>query len=175
MKQHAGWVDVQSEIDVGTTFRIYLPVSAQMTGEQEPMMEPTQALGGQETILVVEDEPSLRDLVREILQSYGYRVIEAAHGTEALKIWETRKDEIDLLFTDMMMPAGPSGRELAQRLMTEKPTLRVVYTSGYSVDVVAADFNFREGVNFLQKPYLPETLAQTIRNCLDHKERLSAI
>ena len=175
VKQHEGWVEVQSEIDAGTTFRIYLPVSAEMSSVEEPMMEPTQALGGQETILAVEDEPSLRDLVKEILASYGYRVIEASNGSEALEIWKKRQGEIDLLFTDMMMPAGPSGRELAQRLMDDKPTLRVVYTSGYSVDVVAADFNFREGVNFLQKPYLPETLAQTIRNCLDHKERLSAI
>ena len=99
---------------------------------------------------------------------------EAANGHEAIEVWEHHKDEIDLLFTDMMMPEGISGRELAQRLTGEKTDLKVVYTSGYSVDVVAADFNFREGINFLQKPYLPETLAQTIRNCLDHKERLSA-
>lgn len=173
VKQHEGWVEVLSEIDMGTTFRIYLPVSAQMTTSEEPIMEPTQALGGQETILVVEDEAGLRDLVKEILQSYGYRVLEAANGNQALQVWQEHQDEIDLLFTDMMMPEGLTGRELAQRLTNDKPTLHVVYTSGYSVDVVAADFNFREGINFLQKPYLPETLAQTIRNGLDHKERLS--
>ncbi len=173
-KQHEGWVEVSSEIDLGTTFRVYLPVSAQMGSPEEPLMEPTQALGGQETILVVEDESGLRDLVKEILQSYGYQVLEASTGNEALRVWHEHKEGIDLLFTDMMMPEGLTGRELSQRLMAEKPTLRVVYTSGYSVDVVAADFNFREGINFLQKPYLPETLAQTIRNCLDHKEKLSA-
>jgi PAS domain S-box-containing protein len=174
LRQHDGWVEVCSEVGAGTTFKLYLPVSAQTSGASEPLMEPSQALGGEETILAVEDEPSLRDLVKEILQGYGYRVLEAATGAEALEVWAREKDSIDLLFTDMMMPEGVSGRELAQRLTADKATLRVVYTSGYSVDVVAADFSFREGVNFLQKPYLPETLAQTIRNCLDHKERLSA-
>jgi two-component system cell cycle sensor histidine kinase/response regulator CckA len=174
VKQHEGWVEVSSDLDVGTTFRLYLPICAQATSASETMMEPSQALGGEETILVVEDEGSLRDLVKEILQSYGYRVLEASSGTEALQVWDQHKDEVDLLFTDMMMPEGVSGRELAQRLSADKPTLRVIFTSGYSVDVVATDFNFREGVNFLQKPYLPETLAQTIRNCLDHKEKLSA-
>ena len=174
VKQHEGWLEVNSEVGVGTTFKIYLPACAQASGANEPSLEPSRAMGGEETILAVEDEGSLRDLVKEILQSYGYRVLEAANGHEAIEVWEHHKDEIDLLFTDMMMPEGISGRELAQRLTGEKIDLKVVYTSGYSVDVVAADFNFREGINFLQKPYLPETLAQTIRNCLDHKERLSA-
>ena len=123
--------------------------------------------GGKETILAVEDESALRDLVHEILEGYGYRVLQASNGLQALEVWRRHRNEIDLLFTDMMMPEGVSGRELAEILTSEKQELKVVYTSGYSVDVVASDMNFEEGYNFLQKPYNPDRLAKTVRNCLD--------
>jgi two-component system, cell cycle sensor histidine kinase and response regulator CckA len=94
-------------------------------------------------------------------------VLEAAHGKEALKIWHEHRGEIDLLLTDMMMPEGLSGWELAELIHQEKPDLKVIYTSGYSVDLFGHSTELREGVNFLPKPYHPATLAKAIRACLD--------
>ena len=110
---------------------------------------------------------SLRDLVQEILEQKGYRVIPASTGAQALEIWGERGKEIDLIFTDMMMPGGVSGRELAEHALREKPQVKVIYSSGYSLDVVNPDFVMNEGTHFLQKPYNPETLARAVRECLN--------
>jgi CheY-like chemotaxis protein len=115
----------------------------------------------------VEDEPALRALVRSILERNGYRVVEASSGIAALELWPKERGRIDLLLTDMVMPDGMNGRELGQRLQAEKPGLRVLYTSGYSADVVGADFVLQDGVNFLQKPYHPRRLSAAVRACLD--------
>ena len=88
-------------------------------------------------------------------------------GAQALKVWQQHKDEIDLLLTDMMMPEGVSGRELAEKLLAERPRLKVIYSSGYSVDVVGPGYCLEEGSNYLQKPYHPETLVRAVRNRLD--------
>jgi len=120
-----------------------------------------------ETIFVVEDEQALRALVRKVLERYGYEVIDAASGLSALQVWAKHKGQIDLLLTDMVMPDGMTGRELAEKLQTDKPHLKVVFTTGYSSDLLGKDIVLREGVNFLQKPYHPQKLAQTIRNGLD--------
>jgi CheY-like chemotaxis protein len=127
----------------------------------------TPAPRGSETILLVEDEPALRELALQLLQDTGYCVFVARSGVAALKIWEEHRDQIDLLFTDMVMPEGISGRELAERLQAQKPGLKVLFTSGYSVDIIRRDFALRDGLNFLQKPYRQHTLAQAIRDCLD--------
>ena len=89
-------------------------------------------------------------------------------GAQALKVWEQRRDAVDLLFTDMVMPEGVSGRELAERLCHDRPDLKVIYTSGYSLDVVNPDFAEQHGSTFLQKPYDPETLARAVRDCLNN-------
>ncbi len=165
VQQHQGWPEVQSEVGKGTTFKVFLPVSSkapQRHGSATRQVVP----GGDETILVVEDEPALRELVQEILQKKGYRVLDASTGVKALKVWEEHKDEIDLLLTDMMMPEGVSGRELADQLLLDRPNLKVIYTSGYSLDVVSPEFNIQDTI-FLQKPYHPETLAQTVWDCLN--------
>ena len=125
------------------------------------------ARGGDETILVVEDEPSLRELVEEVLRKKGYTVLEAATGVQALRVWQHHKDQIDLLLTDMMMPEGVSGRELAEKVLAEKPELKVIYSSGYSLDTISPGFMLKEGSNYLQKPYNPDTLIRTVRNRLD--------
>lgn len=125
--------------------------------------------GGSETILLVEDERALRGLVRGILERQGYRIVEAESGVSALLVWGQHKEEIHLLLTDMIMPDGMTGRELAEKLQEEKPALKVIFTSGYNPDIVGEGFVLREGVNFLQKPYHPRTLAQTVRDCLDAK------
>ena len=101
------------------------------------------------------------------LQRYGYRVLEAPTGAQALKVWRHHQDKIDLLLTDMMMPEGVSGRELANIVTGEQSHLKVIYTSGYSADVLGKDFLNQDGINFLQKPYHPDTLVQMVRDCLD--------
>jgi PAS domain S-box-containing protein len=167
VKQHQGWAEVESQVGQGTTFKVYLPVATK-AAPRDAGMKPREVPGGDETILVVEDEPALRELVQEILEKKGYRVLEASTGVQALKIWEKHKDDIDLLLTDMMMPEGVSGRELAERVLEERSDLKVIYSSGYSLDVVNSDTAVKDGMNFLQKPYDPETLARTVRDCLNN-------
>ena len=166
VNQHQGWVEVESQVAKGTTFKVFFPIATKAASAQTTS-KPKHADGGDETILIVEDEPALRELVQEILEKKGYRVLEASTGVQALKIWELHKDDIDLLLTDMMMPEGVSGRELAERVLKDRADLKVIYSSGYSLDVVANEPAFREGLNFLQKPYDPETLAHIVRECLN--------
>ena len=119
--------------------------------------------------MLVEDERPVRNLVRSILERYGYRVVEADSGVSALELWPRHKEEVHLLLTDVVMPDGMTGAELAEKLQAEKPALKVIFTSGYNPDVVGKDFVLREGLNFLQKPYHPRKLAETVRDCLDAK------
>jgi len=118
------------------------------------------------TILVVEDEPSLRSLVVMVLQELGYRVFEASSGVVAREIWKEKQGEIDLLFTDLVMPDGISGRELADELRQKKPGLKVIYTSGFSAEFGSKGFVLREGVNFLRKPYVLAQLIEIVRSLL---------
>jgi len=117
-------------------------------------------------ILVVEDEPSLRMLVRKVLERNDFDVLEAASGTAALELWNEDKPPIDLLLTDMVMPDGMSGRQLAERLKADNPSLKVLYTSGYSTDLLGKDLGLEEGLNFLQKPYPPARLVETVKRAL---------
>jgi two-component system cell cycle sensor histidine kinase/response regulator CckA len=167
VQQHKGWIKVSSKVKEETVFQVYLPALAD-TGElRETVAVPPEIRGGSETVLVVEDETPLRQLVKSVLQRHGYRVLEAESGVDALPIWLQYRDQISLLLTDMVMPHGVSGRELAQRLRGDKPELKVIYSSGYSLAVVGGDMVLREGLNFLQKPYHPRKLAQAVRDCLD--------
>ncbi len=168
VQQHHGWIDVKSQINRGTTFHIFLPAAddpARIDQPEKPV--PTRVNGGHETILVVEDEPALRELVTSVLEFYGYRVLEAMHGKEALTVWSRHKDDIDLLLTDIVMPEGLSGLEVAELLKNDRPDLKVIYSSGYSVELFEQKLKLSEGVNFLPKPYQPKTLAQFVRQCLD--------
>jgi two-component system, cell cycle sensor histidine kinase and response regulator CckA len=167
VKQHKGWVEVQSELGRGTAFNIYLPTVAQpdLTGPVRPVSPPAPR-NGHETILVVEDEPALRELVVEILEWHGYHVLSAASGAQALEIWKAQRDKVSLLVTDMVMP-GMTGRELALRLQGANPSLRVIYTSGYSPGMAGKDLALLEGFNFLPKPYPPTKLTELVRECLD--------
>jgi CheY-like chemotaxis protein len=166
VKQHQGWVEVESEVGRGTTFKVFFPVSTRAVNGAT-LAPPAPVVGGDETVLVIEDEPALRELVQEILEQKGYRVIAATTGAQAMEIWAERGKEVDLIFTDMMMPGGVSGRELAEHALREKPDVKVIYSSGYSLDVVGPDFTVTEGLQFLQKPYNPETLARVVRECLN--------
>jgi PAS domain S-box-containing protein len=167
VQQHQGWIHIYSEVGHGTIFRIYLPRLAAKSGQDSGQSELTAVRGGKETILLVEDEVALRSSMHKALSQLGYHVLESVSGVETLKVWEQHRKEIDLLLTDMVMPGGMTGKDLAARLLNENPKLKVIYTSGYSIDVVGRNFPLEEGVNFLAKPFGAHRLAQTVRNCLD--------
>ena len=102
-----------------------------------------------------------------MLESYGYHVTDAPNGLRALDVWKEHQQCFDLLLTDIVMPDGVTGRDLADILKQQKPELRVLFSSGYSSDIIGKDFVLSDGVTFLQKPYNPQTLAETVRHCLD--------
>jgi CheY-like chemotaxis protein len=169
VKQHGGWIEVASEVGKGTSFNVFFPATGEpIVGLQAETTEAVEAVrGGKETILVVEDEPVLRDLAHVILRDCGYEVLEAGTGSEALRVWNTRQGEVDLLLTDMVMPDGMSGMELAQRLRDAHPELKIIFASGYSMEELDTGF-VREGhALFLQKPYTHVTLPKAVRECLD--------
>ena len=167
VQQHEGWINVYSEVGQGTTFKVYLPRLAGMNSKIIAQKMLATVPTGKETILLVEDEPALCAAIRMTLTNLGYRVLEASTGPNALTVWQKHHAEIHLLLTDLMMPEGMSGRELAQRLIRKNSKLKVIYMSGYSPEVVSRDFPLQEGVNFLAKPFQTPQLAQTIRDCLD--------
>lgn len=167
-KQHQGWVEIESEVDCGTLFRVFLPVTA--TAEMPPVRSPADILqvqGGQETILLVEDEEPVRAFARTVLQMHGYKVLEAGSGVEALETWKWHRDRIALLLTDMVMPDDMSGQELAKRLQTDRPDLKVLFSSGYNPAMARQVLSAQAAFSFLQKPYQPKTLARMVREVLD--------
>ncbi len=174
VKQHHGWIEVQSEIGVGTTFKVFIPVAGKAgDAPADPSAKSENVRGGKESILLVEDEIGLLELVREILQQYQYRVLIASSGVEALRVWDECNGQIDLLLTDMIMPGGMTGTDLAAELKRRKPGLKVIYASGYSSALTGKDFTQGENI-FLAKPYQPNQVARLIRDTLDGvpKDRL---
>ncbi len=111
----------------------------------------------------------MRELVASVLQNYGYNILQAASGHEAVGVWREHKDRINLLLTDLVMPGNMNGHELAEKLRGEQSGLKVIFTSGYSADIVGKNFKLDASLNFLQKPYHPNMLALTVRRCLDSK------
>ena len=168
VKQHEGWVEVSSEVGKGSTFNVFFPASGEPVKALTPEVAQAAAVrGGQETILVVEDEPVLRDMAHLILQDCGYRVLEAGSGAEALQVWERNPGGIDLVITDVVMPGGMSGRDLAVKLKAGHPQVKIMFTSGYNMEESNTDFFRRGGAVFLQKPYTRPHLAEAVRKCLD--------
>ncbi|PYJ60916.1 MAG: hybrid sensor histidine kinase/response regulator [Verrucomicrobia bacterium] len=167
VKQHLGWIEVASEVGLGTSFKIFIPVTSQPAPERQAKVVESKTGEGTETVLLVEDEEAVRGLLKIILQRHGYRVLEAASGSAALLVWKKYGTQIDLLLTDMIMPDGLTGRELAKQLLAQEPGLKVVYSSGYDDDPEGTAFISRGTAVFLQKPYTPKKLIQTVRQCLD--------
>ena len=166
VRQHQGWLEVESQPDQGTSFRVFFPASHQAAEKTELVID-SKLQGGRETVLVAEDEEPLRQMVVHILKIQGYTVLEAESGQQALAVWEQSNRKIDLLLTDMVMPGGIMGRELAEKLAGKFPGLKVIYTSGYSPGMAGKDASLLEGRNFLPKPYSIGKLTQFVRECLD--------
>jgi nitrogen-specific signal transduction histidine kinase len=168
VKQHEGWVEVSSELGQGSTFSIFFPASSEPVTTRAPEVDiAVEVRGGHETILVVEDEPLLREMAHLILQNCGYKVLEAGSGAEALQVWERNPGAIDLIVTDIVMPGGMTGRELAAKLLDQHPRTKIIFTSGYNVEETNTDFFRRGGAVFLQKPYTRPKLAKIVRDTLD--------
>jgi PAS domain S-box-containing protein len=172
VKQHQGWLEVESQVGRGSTFKVYIPACPDTASHIPKGAQPIEYKGGVETILLVEDEPSLRSLIAEILSALGYRVFPASSGVEALNWWRKEGSPVQLLLTDIVMPDGVSGGELAEKLQSEIPELKVIFISGYSVDLTSPQLSLQEGVNFLQKPFSPHLLARCVRDCLDNQQPL---
>ena len=180
VKQHGGWVEVASEVSRGSRFDCYIPIEGQAVARRpasdaapEPAsrkpVTPSAIDKGRnkETVLVVEDEAIVSRLVTKILVAQGYRVVNAGNGKEALKLWEDQGKDIDLLLTDVVMPEGVSGLELASRLVRDKPDLRVILTSGYNRDLGDASFTLPAEYRFIAKPYEFKDLVTEVRSILD--------
>jgi len=172
VKQSGGEIAVQSEVGKGTVFTICLPHAGAAPAAEPAVQEaaPETASGTGETILLVEDEPGVRKLVRQMLVQQGYQVLEAGSGPEALALVERHPGRIDLLLTDVVMPQI-NGRELAEQLQSLRPGIKLIYMTGYTEDAVVRHGVVTAGVVCLQKPFLPDTLARKVREVLDRAEQ----
>jgi two-component system, cell cycle sensor histidine kinase and response regulator CckA len=168
IKQSRGYVLVESEPGLGTTFRIYLPRVEDALEPAGPAGVSRPQAGGSETVLLVEDEESVRQLVRETLESKGYKVLEADNGEAALRIVSEYSEKIDMLITDVVMP-GMSGRELSARLCASRPQTKVLYLSGYTEDAIGHEGVVDPDTAFLQKPFTLQMLSRKVREVLGER------
>ena len=175
VRQHGGFVDVESEIGVGTTFRVHLPLT--MTEAIAPVANaaPKAVRGGSETILVAEDHDGLREIARETLTSLGYNVIIACDGEQAVREFRNHQSAIDLLVFDVMLPKR-SGPEAYSEILKLRPDVPVIFATGYSSDIALLHKTETQGAALLQKPYVPRDLARRVRELLDqHVSKLNPV
>jgi len=168
VKQNDGFIYVYSEPQKGTAVKIYLPAAEDEQQKEENTKEDMLGLRGTETILLVEDDHSVRELTRSALSAYGYSVLTAADGEEALRVFSQQQGEIDLLLTDVIMPVM-GGREIAEKLCAQAPQLKIIYFSGYTDNSIVHQGILEEGVEFIQKPFSNIDLAEKVRHVLDMK------
>lgn len=166
VKQAGGSIWVYSEPDEGTTFKVYLPRAGGTPAALPAPLDPVRPTGGDETVLIVEDNEAVREVAVAALQAQGYRVLQATDGEQALALVQHIQEEIHLLVTDVVMP-GMSGAVLATGLRERIPALKVLYTSGYTENVIVHHGVLEEGIAFLPKPYRPSDLARRVREVLD--------
>ncbi len=166
VKQSGGSIWAYSEIEKGTTFRVYLPRVSEDAQEYKRRTELERAPQGAETILLVEDDETVRDLTHEVLMNYGYEVLDAAHGYAALLVCERYPKTIHLLLTDVVMPEM-SGREVANRIAARRPEMKVLFMSGYTDEAIVHHGVLDANTPFIQKPFAPDALARKVRDVLD--------
>jgi two-component system, cell cycle sensor histidine kinase and response regulator CckA len=166
VKQHGGNIWVYSEPGKGTAIKVYLPVSERNHLHKKIIPKKTRDLSGSETILLVEDNEQVRDIARSILGRFGYRILEAENGTEALKFSALPEESVDLLLTDVVMP-DMNGKELFTQLIKEFPTLKVIYMSGYTDNVIVHHGVLDDGVQFIQKPFTTQSLVSKVREVME--------
>lgn len=167
VRQHQGWMEVESTLGQGTSFCIYLPRIPKTKAIRLAPPEANSPRGRGETLLVVEDEIALREIAVEALTLFGYRALPASDGEEALKLWEQHHGDIDLVLTDMKMPKGLSGLELAEKLWRTKSSLKIIIMSGYSLEMLRDNPVGGVAYTFLAKPFDLRVLAEAVRHCLD--------
>jgi len=165
IKQHNGYINVYSEIGRGTTFKIYLPL-IKAEGETTASTLPESVKGGSETVLVAEDDDSLRDIISTVLKDFGYRVIEAKDGQEAVRKFQENQDAIHLVVLDAIMPKM-SGKEARDAIMKMCPHAKILFQSGYPLDSVQQTGLPDEAVHFLYKPVSPQNFLKKVREVLD--------
>jgi nitrogen-specific signal transduction histidine kinase len=165
IKQHGGFIDVESAPGAGTSFHLYFPSAG--TGGELPVSPDSQAPpGGSETVLVAEDDDIIRALVRSVLKEFGYQVIEAKDGEEAVRVFGENRDRIDLLLFDVIMPKK-NGRAALDEIRARQPRAKVLFMSGYSADMISKEGILDEGVSFIPKPVSPSELLRKVREVLD--------
>lgn len=170
VKQSGGGIRVESEPSRGTVFRIYLPATEDDRSRSNTHFRQSQVAGGEETILITEDEPDLRELTRIFLESYGYRVLSAGSAEQAIQVSDQFGEPIHLLLTDVIMP-GISGRQLAEKILIKRPKTKILYMTGYTDDMVVQHKVLEPGVQLLQKPFSKAELALKVRATLDSRAR----
>ncbi|MDO9123729.1 MAG: response regulator, partial [Deltaproteobacteria bacterium] len=165
VKSHEGYILCESESGKGATFRIYFPVAEQGRGVEE-WREDKGIIGGSETILLVDDEEPIRNLGEQIFTKYGYTVLKAPEGESALKTYEEKKDGIDLIILDLIMP-GMGGKKCLEGLLQINPDVKVVIASGYSPDGSHKSFLEGGAKNFISKPFNMKEMLQAVRTVLN--------
>jgi two-component system cell cycle sensor histidine kinase/response regulator CckA len=165
VQQSGGYLSVESEVGRGTVFTVYLPRSQPAAGPSKPEQVPARATEGEEAVLLVEDDESIRNLLTRVLSDRGYQVLKAQNAGEALLICENRSIAVDMIITDIIMP-HVSGVELAHRMRNSRPELKVLLISGYPEEV-SESIHDQSDFHYLQKPFDPDTLLKKTREILD--------
>jgi CheY-like chemotaxis protein len=173
VEQHNGWINVYSEMGQGTKFNIYLPLITNNVVTQTESANKAFDNEKGKTILLVEDEASLRDVINIMLIDSGYKVLQARDGINALKIWSDNTNKIDLMLTDLFLSKEMSGKELADHILRQNPKIKVIYMSAFGEEIAVNDLQLKEGVNFLQKPFESSQLADILRyQLVDNRAKL---